>query len=150
MLYNNVLLREEQASTEEDPFRAKEYLEGNPVASAYIKAGAEAILKDAITPFTDKLLKDLESGGEEGWLYLMEQDSHSLRSYLSHVYVPSKKFIEEHVGFPWGHIPSDVVNWMETMENSTGSYDKAFSEAVLHTIAFGQAGPQPTDWKCLE
>ena len=149
LLYNNRCLRAQDASTMDDPFRAKQYLD-TPLASAYIKAGYDKIMSDAVDPFANLLLKDLETDSQEGWLHLMKYDSYSTRSYLAHVYRPSADFLKKNPGFPDQSLPSDVINWMETRNTSSGSYDKAFSESVLDAIAFGKVGPQPVDWKCLE
>lgn len=51
--------------------------------------------------------------------------------------------------------PTEVVNWLETFDSSTGSYDVALSEAVLDELAFNYPTmePMPTSdqkWFCFE
>ncbi|EUC58754.1 L-amino acid oxidase, partial [Rhizoctonia solani AG-3 Rhs1AP] len=57
------------------------------------------------------------------------------------------------LGLPAEPLPNDVVNWCETFDKSTGWYDRALSETVLESIAFGwQPGPDPppVDWFCID
>lgn len=93
--------------------------------------GYKKVLDRVFGEFTDELKLDLEDGGHEGWDKLMEQDHHSARSYMA---------VEKGLSMP-------IIRWCETMDTSTDSYDRAFSEACLDIVAFGD---ERTEWKCLE
>ncbi|PWW76289.1 amine oxidase [Tuber magnatum] len=98
--------------------------------------GVEALLADAYDPFKKKLVENFK----EGWKYLMQFDNHSPPTYLSQVK---------------GH-PFSVIQWMETMDASTLSYDLAFSETIIDSIDFDYPhGPNHsretvTEWFCVD
>ena len=70
--------------------------------------GVDACLAEAYEPFKVALAKDIT----KGWELLMQHDGLSTRAFLLEV-----------MKYPWA-----VVQWMETRETSTGTYELAFSE----------------------
>ncbi len=143
--YNGVTVKQ-NAVPSGDPFKAKEVILGTSDPSPYIKVGTRALFNDVIDPFVIRLLEDLKTGSEDGWLYLQNYDMHSTRSYMSSVYIPSDKLTN--LGVPKEHLPTDVINWCEGFGGSTGSFDSSFVEAVLGAVAFGyipgSLNPRPT------
>ena len=131
-----------------DPFKADAVI-NHPKAHLYIAAGYKAIMDDVIAPFATRLLDDLQNNTDDGWKYMMEFDHYSMRAYMSITYRPDSK-----LGLPDAPLPTDVVNWCETFDKSTGSYDRALSETVLQAIAFGwqpaTEGQEQTEWWCIE
>lgn len=146
--YNGVtVLQNAMPSPDQDPFNAEQVIQ-DISPDPYIKAGAKAIVDDVIAPFATRLLQDLEDGGSVGWEYMKSFDQYSTRAYMSLKYIPSPS-----LGLPNKPLPTDVVNWCETFDKSTGWYDRALSETVLEAVAFGwQPGPHPprTPWFCIE
>jgi len=144
--YNGVTVRQ-NAVPPNDPFKAKDVIQ-DVSAQQYIAAGTKAITDDVIAPFAEALLKDLETGGKEGWDKMRAADDYSTRAYMAFKYAPSSA-----LKIPNGPLPTDVVNWCETFDKSTGWYDRAFSETVLEAIAFGWKpgpNPPPTQWFCVD
>jgi len=47
-----------------------------------------------------------------------------------------------------------MINWLETFDNSTASFDRAFSETVMDSLMFGyndiEPDAQPVDWYTLQ
>ena len=87
----------------------------------------------AMQPFRDTYVKD---GFKALWEKLMKYDHLSMRGYLIEV-----------MGFP-----AQLVNWLETYNTSSNSYDRAFTEAVLDTLAFDYPGfsKDKNVWRCVE
>ena len=112
---------------------------------SYITAGPSKIVHDVVNPFAQALYDDLKQHTTTGWDNMLAADAHSTRSYMSFAYTPSPD-----LGIPSGHLPTKVVNWLETFDKSTGWYDRGLTETVLEAIAFGQAGDGVIDWKCIE
>ncbi|EDR12198.1 uncharacterized protein LACBIDRAFT_183317 [Laccaria bicolor S238N-H82] len=107
-----------------------------------------AITDDVIAPYATALLDDLKNNTKTGWEKMQSVDDHSTRSYMTFKYEPSAD-----LGIKKAPLPTDVVNWCETFDKSTGWYDRAFTETVLEAIAFGwQPGPNPpaTQWFCID
>lgn len=144
--YNGVTLRQ-NAVPPGDPFKAKDViLDTQP--DPYIAAGTTAIMDDVIGRFAIPLLKDLETGKTDGWDKLMKYDKFSARAYMCREYTRSFG-----LNIPDGPLPTDVINWIETFDTSTGGFDRALSEAVLEAMAFGwhpdgENAPR-TDWYCI-
>ncbi|KAF9457573.1 hypothetical protein BDZ94DRAFT_1272826, partial [Collybia nuda] len=145
--YNGVTVRRGEMPSEE-PFKADQVIRDTDPAP-YIKAGTSAIVDDVITPFASRLLDDLDNGGTSGWEYMKSFDKYSTRAYMSLKYKPSPSLL-----LPDQSLPTDVVNWLETFDKSTGWYDRALSETVLEAIAFSwqRPGPllPPTKWFCID
>ncbi|KAJ3505079.1 hypothetical protein NMY22_g17706 [Coprinellus aureogranulatus] len=130
---------------EDSDFKAKEL----GVPAPYIAAGVDAICQDYTSPLANLLLKDMETGSNEGWEQLKkEYDQYSTRSYLQLGYIPSKD-LQDRFGIPATGLPTSVINWLETFDNSTGSYDRALTETILEALAFGAVGPKP-EWHCIQ
>jgi len=150
--YNGVRVRQ-NAMPAQDPFKAKEVIQ-DVNSDPYISAGTKAIVDDVIDPFATRLLEDLKKdfdfdvAGSPGWKYMQSFDLYSTRAYMSIKYTPSPS-----LNLPEKPLPTDVVNWCETFDKSTGWYDRAFSETVLEAVTFGwQPGPNPpkTQWFCID
>lgn len=50
-------------------------------------------------------------------------------------------------------IPSSVIKWCETMDRSTGFYDRGLTETVLESVAFDWPEKEKSkeiEWKCIE
>ena len=138
----------QNALTPQDTFKAREVIQDTTNAELYITAGTKAIVDDVIDPFATRLLEDLKTGGNEGWEYMKKFDKHSTRSYMALEYKPTGS-----LGLPDKPLPTDVINWCETFDKSTGWYDRALSETVLEAVAFGWSpgrNPPPTPWFCIE
>ena len=115
------------------------------ISPTLINIGTSNIINDAIGPFAHILLGDLQKNTTTGWDIMMRNDAYSTRAYLSFKYMPSATY-----GLEPEHLPTRVINWLETFDTSTGSYDRALTETVLEAIAFGQADGAQVDWKCIE
>ena len=121
----------------------------------YIAAGFGSLIGDVVEPFARRLYDDLKYGTHIGWDYLMSFDHCSARAYMSILYRPSAK-LQKDFNVPNKPLSVDVINWVETFDNSTGAYDRALSETVLDTVAFGWTPstgplePEPTEWHCIE
>ncbi|KIJ33672.1 hypothetical protein M422DRAFT_182968 [Sphaerobolus stellatus SS14] len=126
-------------------FKAKEV----GVSQEYLAAGSENIMFDVYHKFLVKLQQDIETEGEDGWKYLQTFDTYSLRAYLAIAYEPSL-----HLNLPVKKgLPTDVINWLETFGNSTSSFDRALSEAVLDSMAFNEFGDElgvKVNWTCFD
>ncbi|CUS12591.1 unnamed protein product [Tuber aestivum] len=145
-LFNGQKVISGVSDDETDPFHVSvsnggtvpdEYLEFTYVKdNGEILVGVAALLAEAYDPFKKKLVENFE----EGWEYLMQFDSHSTRTYLGQV----KSY------------PFSVIDWMETMDTSTLTYDLAFSETIIDSIDFDYpAGPNDppgtiTKWACVD
>lgn len=145
--YNGVTIQGSPPPPPQDVFKSAEVIQDTS-SYPYIRAGTKAIVDDVIYPFAYGILQDLKLGTTDGWDYMMLFDKYSTRAYMSITYQPTAA-----LQLPSGPLPSDVVNWCETFDKSTGWYDRALSETVLEAIAFGwQPGPDPpsVDWFCIE
>jgi len=147
--YNDITVK--QGDAQGQTFQASSVLQNVRYRERYIAIGTKDIVDDVINPFVVRLLKDLETGSDDGWKYLQGYDMHSTRSYMSTVYKPSKKLLDR--GMPNQYLPTDIVNWCETFDKSTGWYDRSLAETVLEAIAFGYnpvPNPPETKWFCID
>lgn len=112
------------------PFSPKGYVDDK-----YLVEGAETIVKDMLTPLKAPFK---ERPIDEAIKILMEVDVHSTRSYMALALKP-----------PY---PSSAIHWCETMDKSTGWYDRALTETVLESLAFQWTKDDSKDvvWKCIE
>jgi len=118
------------------------------IRSDIIKVGTERILEDVVGPFALGLFKDTQEEGDtkgNGWKVMMRNDIYSTRAYMCLKYIPSASF-----GLEPEHLETNVVNWIETLDTSTGTFDRSLTESVLETVAFGAVGGEVLDWKCIE
>jgi hypothetical protein len=145
--YNGVTVRK-NAVHSGDPFNAAQVIQDTD-PDPYISVGTHAITNDVVAPFITRLLDDMKSPGKmDGLEYLMKYDKYSARAYMALAYTPS-----DSLNIPKEPLPTDVIDWCETLNRSTGSYDFAFSELVLQRFSTGwQPGPKPTvvQWFCIE
>ena len=70
-----------------------------------------------------------------GWDYLMKYNDYSTRAYMNIAYKPNNKELRACIGD--GPLPTAVINWLETVDKSTGWYDRSLAETVLEAMAFG-------------
>ncbi|KAG9218552.1 hypothetical protein PLEOSDRAFT_1064574 [Pleurotus ostreatus PC15] len=137
LLYYNDVRKRRNSTPSGDDFLWSEL----GVGRDYLKAGVEDIMQDVITPFSNELLRDLDTGSTTGWDQLMKFDAYSTRTYMSTKYIPSPS-----LGLPPYSPPTAVVNWCETFDKSTGWYDRSLAETVLEDMAFNLQGP----WKLID
>lgn len=111
----------------------------------YVAAGTRRIFIDVIKKHALGILDDLQDkdGKQTGLDDLLKLDHYSARAYMTTLYRPSKD-----LNLPNLPLTTDVVNWIEAFESSTGSFDRAFSEMILEAVAFGFDGNDfpPTNW----
>ncbi|KZV60672.1 FAD/NAD(P)-binding domain-containing protein [Peniophora sp. CONT] len=154
--YNGATIK--RRDWKDDPFNSDTVIWDTEHGSAYVKARAEAIVSDVIEPFATRILDDLKTGKHAGWDYLSTYDRYSARAYMSTVYRPSASLRAGYPSLPDEPLSNDMVNWCETFESSTGSFDRAFTELVLESIAFGWKPKDPcqddkkddTEWYCID
>lgn len=105
------------------------------VDDKYLAEGADTIVKDMLAPLKAPF-KELPI--DQAIEVLMQVDQHSTRSYMALALKP-----------PY---PSSAIHWCETMDKSTGWYDRALTETVLESLAFQWTSDSPKDieWKCIE
>ena len=144
LYYNNE--RYQVPSTDPSPpdFRAREM----GVESEYIKAGVDNIVADVVEPFSRMIMEELEQNSTKGWDIMKQNDTYSLRAYMSFKYIPSVD-----LKLPPMHPTTNIINWCETFDKSTGWYDRALTEQVSEALAFAKAGSQTigdVEWKCFE
>lgn len=145
--YNGVTVKQ-NAVPAGDPFQGAAVIQdANP--QPYLAAGAKAIADDVIEPFALRLLDDLKNHTTTGWEYMKLFDAYSTRAYMAILYRPSPK-----LNLPNKPLPTDVINWVETFDKSTGWYDRSLSETVLEAVAFGWSPStdplETTPWWCIE
>ncbi|KAK2462138.1 hypothetical protein APHAL10511_005836 [Amanita phalloides] len=142
MYFNDIAFRQ-NAIPPGDPFKTSQLiLDADP--SPYIAAGVPSIKVDVLEPFATGLLQDMKTGKTDGWDHLMKYDKYSYRSYMGIAYTPS-----DSIGIPKEPLSTDVINWCEMFE---GLYEYGLSEHLLHSMAFGSAGPQasPIEWFLID
>ena len=115
------------------------------INQSYIDATTGVIVNDVVNPFAEALFDDLRDKTTTGWQKMLSVDAHSTRSYMAFAYKPNVS-----IGIPEQPLSTDVINWLETFDKSTGWYDRGFTETVLEAIAFGQAGGAVINWTCIE
>jgi len=145
--FNDVTIRRYADGTSTDHFKGHAVIK-DVDPQPYLKAGVTAICNDVIQEFAVPLLDDLKNGTTTGWEKMKQADGYSTRAYMGLKYKPDPA-----LGLPDQHLPTDVINWLETFDKSTGWYDRALTETVLESVAFGwQPGPNPpeTDWWCID
>jgi hypothetical protein len=133
-----------QVSAESSPpdFRAREM----GVESEYVNAGVDGIMSDIVDPFARMIVNDLRQNTDKGWNLMRKNDVYSVRAYMSLKYLPSIN-----LELPPMHLATSVVNWCETFDNSTGSYDRGITEQVLESLAFASTDAfGDVEWKCFE
>jgi hypothetical protein len=121
LFFNGVRERNVRGTFPGDPFQAAQVIQDvDPaIVPQYINAGAVSIANDVFAPFVAKLQSDLNQNTDDGWKYMMSFDKYSTRAFMSLAYQPSPS-----LGIPANPLPTDVVNWCETFDKSTGWYDR--------------------------
>lgn len=74
---------------------------------------------------------------------MMQYDQYSMKAYMTGNRTDTQPWLDKAGLMPY---PTNVVNWCETFDTSSGSYDKALTEAVMDTLAFSWDG-KPFAWK---
>lgn len=140
--YNNIPLRQDSLPS---PLGDVFQFEQIGVDSSYFNpnAGSKNIVDDVTLPYVNGLVNDLETGGTTGWDNMMTKDGYTTRSYMALSYTPSAG-----LDIPIQCLNTDTINWCETMDKSTGWYDRGFTETVLESMAFGAGNDNP-DWYCI-
>ncbi|KAG1873113.1 hypothetical protein F4604DRAFT_1681177 [Suillus subluteus] len=124
------------------------YAQDMGVDSQYIAAGVENIVEDVIGPFAKDIIKDIEQNVHSGWDNMLKHDAYSLHSFMSFKYIPSAS-----LQILRTHLSTNVINWCETFDKSTGWYDCALTESVLEALAFASVKSKTfgdVEWKCFE
>jgi hypothetical protein len=128
-LYYNTVPYQRNAAGDGPP-RGKDTFKVEPyVGAKAVQEGPDAIMAGVNKPFRDALMKDWKIGMKT----LMEADDFSVRSYLRHQ--------------GW---KQEEINWIETMQASSGTFDRALSEEVLDSMAFDYPKGNPVSWYCIE
>ncbi|KAI0951722.1 hypothetical protein AcV7_007740 [Taiwanofungus camphoratus] len=108
-----------------------------------------SLVDNVVQPFARALKDDLESHQKHGWELMMKYDIYSTRAYMSGNRTDTEDFLDELKKLPY---PTEVVNWLETFDRSTGWYDQALTETVLESMAFAfptQDGADTIKWFCV-
>jgi hypothetical protein len=106
LAYNEKRFRSgEVKSYANDPFKVGLH-HGGKVPDEYARRDPSDLLNDKIQPFVDELVRDYKAGLKK----LLEVDEHSTRSYL------------REQGYP-----AAVIDYIETMCNGTGGFDRALA-----------------------
>ncbi|EKM58811.1 uncharacterized protein PHACADRAFT_205061 [Phanerochaete carnosa HHB-10118-sp] len=108
--------------------------------------GVEANMSNVIKPFKDGLIKDAKEHSEKGWELMMEYDRYSTRGYMSDRRSDYRPDLDEKKLMPY---PVSIVEWCETFDGSSTSFDRALTESVLDSLAFAY-DDQPIDWHCID
>ncbi|KAG7091716.1 hypothetical protein E1B28_008117 [Marasmius oreades] len=144
LCYNDIRVNRGDATGQD--FGARVSRGGN-VPDEWVNEGVEALMKNVYGRFLAKLRADFRVGYEE----LMKYDEHSTRSFMAFVELEAWKDPN-----PPGdeypakeRYPTSVVNWLETMTSSVGSFDMSLSETILHYYCFAEGLPN-TEWRCVK
>ncbi|KZT10365.1 amine oxidase [Laetiporus sulphureus 93-53] len=139
LLYNNILQPRRSASSYPKPWDIK-------IPESFDNLTWNALVDNAIKPFAKKIAQDFKNNTNTGWKFMMQYDQYSTRAYMSGNREDTKSELDRLNMMPY---PISVVNWLETFDKSTGSFDKALSEAVLDSLAF--AFPvKDIKWYCID
>ncbi|EKM51231.1 uncharacterized protein PHACADRAFT_213099 [Phanerochaete carnosa HHB-10118-sp] len=109
------------------------------------KHGVHKNVENVVRPFKDRLKYDQENGTHDGWALMMKYDVWSMRAYMAGNRSDEDKDLDSLDLIPY---PLEVVEWCETFDHSTSSYDKALTEVVLDSLAFEYA--EHTKWYCID
>ena len=115
------------------------------INQSYIDTTTSVIVNDVVNPFAKALFDNLRDQTMTCLQKMSSVDAHSTCSYMAFAYQPNVS-----IGIPEQPLFTDVINWLETFNKSTGWYDRGFTEMVLEAIAFGQTGGAVINWMCIE
>lgn len=130
--YNNIRLQRGEIAAQgwaNDPFHAS-VQNGGGVPDRFAEKGPQHWYSEAINPLLEEYkrltMPDL----------IKKYDHYSIRGYMSHVM----------------NYPTEVVNWIETMNSGTSWFDRGLMQAILEGVAFAKAPDDVTDtvWKCVD
>lgn len=114
--YNNILLQKQDNLTG-DPFQVG-ILKGGNIDDDFAVQSPAQVLEDKFKEFMDALSEDFDDGFD----YLMEYDSISVRQY----------FLE----MGYSH---QEIDWLETTNDATNHYDLSLSQTILEEWIFDAA-----------
>ncbi|KAJ3551652.1 hypothetical protein NM688_g4583 [Phlebia brevispora] len=115
------------------------------IGGVYASTGWSKLADVVTKPFVERLVQDAETGGKEGWRFMMKYDQYSSRGYME---LTKGAEGSEPGFFPF---PRNVVDWMELFNSSTNTYDYGLSDMVLEHLAFSWPGPKrDPEWFCVE
>lgn len=117
------------------------------IPSPYSQYSWAELVDNVVRPFADAIAQDIENHTSTGWELMMKYDQYSTRAYMSGNRSDMQPDLDLLNEMPY---PTSVVNWLETFDTSTGSYDEALSETVMDAVAFSFPGQGPISWKCVE
>lgn len=133
---NNTLYFNSTLRKRSEPCETAECFNFPDIPSKYSQTGWPELVNNAIQPFVDKLVNDLESKtGEEpdaGYKMMTDYDIYSVRAYLSGRRSDSKPEMDELEVMPY---PPNVVDWCETLDRTIGRYNHAITERVIERLA---------------
>lgn len=145
ILYYNNINRKRSVS----PITPQDFEITGVPARPWGEIGVEANLSNVTRPFADRLIKDVETGGSEGWKLMMRYDQYSMKAYMagnrSDAHPKDVPDIDAAHLMPY---PINVVNWCEAFDTSSSAFDKALTETVLESLAFAWDGSD-FDWKYI-
>ncbi|KAF5230562.1 hypothetical protein FANTH_13781 [Fusarium anthophilum] len=134
-----------------DPFRIA--TDGS-IDKEVLRCGPKAVFMDSIYELRKSLKEDLKSepAGHAGWDLLMSYDKYSTRQYLgTNICPPLHKSDISPANAPAPPYNYATIEWLETFNSGTNSYDQAHSETVLDSLDFDYAdeGEEPIKWYCV-
>ena len=100
-------------------------------ASPWGDLGWQENMANVIQPFAQKLIKDAETGGKDGWKLMTKYDQYSVKAYMAANRSDTGDSLDKQGLLPY---PINVVNWCETFATASGTFDKALSESVLENL----------------
>ncbi|KIP05274.1 hypothetical protein PHLGIDRAFT_128999 [Phlebiopsis gigantea 11061_1 CR5-6] len=137
ILYYNNINRKRSVS----PITPQDFEITGVPARPWGELGVEANLSNVTRPFADRLIRDVETGGSEGWELMMRYDQYSMKAYMAGN--RSDAHPEDVPDIDAAHLmpyPINVVNWCEAFDTSSSAFDKALTETVLESLAFAWDG----------
>jgi monoamine oxidase len=146
-LYNDRLLPPNSDNVDPDPYHVSK-TNGGSVPDATVAQGT-GILDLAFKEFKDCMEKDFEKGFKK----LMEQDIYSTREYLRLVGAPVKDSKNGKDGEDIKRTTYDFysIQWLETLDTSSGLFDQDFSESVIDSFDFDNPDPSGhVSWFCID
>ncbi|GJE93598.1 FAD/NAD-binding domain-containing protein [Phanerochaete sordida] len=113
--------------------------------------GVAANVSNVVKPFRDLLEQDVKHRGQDGMYTMLRYDIYSTRAYMTarrSDYEP-RNILDEKNLMPY---PTTVVDWCETFDHSSWSYDRALTETVLDSMVFTYRDDPnvPTKWYCIK
>ena len=139
--YNSILMKRGLSSEDPQKWNVQD------IPPDFAQRGWSKLVENVTGPFVDQLAEDFKRRDKRGWKQMMQYDQYSTRAYMSGNRSDAKPELDQLHLMPY---PTPVVDWLETFDTSSASYDRALSEAVLDSLAFTFPQPRPVDWWCVE